>query len=187
MDWCTPTSVPTPSPIEEITASDYGKICGCDTSQNIEQCRFTLTERESECVELVGTVGGQPATAMVVYEDDDDDVVARDGGKGDLDHDTNGRVQVNGLKSSTYRVYVEGDDVDPDAAWSVERKEKCRQLPPETPCPTNDGDAGSGDDSSDDSWPKWTWFLLGMAGMCVAGAILALCLYPAPKQHTTSV
>ena len=59
----------------------------------------------------------------MVMLDGNGDFVARDGGSGDSDATTNGRLQVNGLTAGSYQFRIEGDDVGPSDSWSLSMEE----------------------------------------------------------------
>ena len=96
----------------------------------------------------------------MVMLDGNGDFVARDGGSGDSDATTNGRLQVKGLTAGSYQFRIEGDDVGPSDSWSL-TMEEC---------------VASGAGSSSDGLPWYFWPLVA-SNVLLFAALIAVAIW----------
>ena len=66
-------------------------------------------EAVDNCTAFLSVIGDEPPDAMMLINEVEGTVVARDGGKGDVDGAVNGRIQAHGLKPGKHRLRFEKD------------------------------------------------------------------------------
>ena len=144
----------------EVQWTYIGAVCGADSSELINECLLWINTpaeegrlgADDQRTAFVALIGGQPAAALVMF-DGNGDVHARDGGSGDADGVVNGRIQVKGLTTGSYRFRIEGDVVNAYDSWSLSMEEFSASV--------------AGSNSDDTPWLTWALVACGVLAVTV--------------------